>query len=199
MVSLSSSLVSLMPLAGDQISSAIKGIWTFYKSAEMNRRARLITRMAPSVTGLDGLASAVARHVIINVIGRDEMARISERDNRQLKWWEKLQALANEVNVKISGERFSGAVGKTANEYASKLLTEMVTSREFFVDYLDASNPESQAKMICDEAEKVLSKKEEKPIKEEERSREVKGFWSPLLSCISPTKKKDRKTTPLDE
>ena len=44
----------------------------------MKRRAKVVTRLAPSVTVLDGVASAVARHVVINIIGRDEIARISQ-------------------------------------------------------------------------------------------------------------------------
>ena len=139
----------------------------------------MVTKLAPSVTSCDKLVDAVARHVIINIIGEDEKVSISERDNRQLKWWEKLKALADKANTYINGERFSGAVGRTANEYASKLLTSMVTSRTFFKKYLDATTPESQVKIICDEAQAVLSKKEEKPIQEEQKTKGKKESNSP--------------------
>ena len=72
----------------------------------MKRRAIIYTRLAPSVTALDSVASAVARYVAINIIGSDEMFRISQRDEKELGWWEKLQALAQEVDANMYGERF---------------------------------------------------------------------------------------------
>jgi len=134
-VTISTKLISLLPLIGEPLSSTGKMIWDYMKSIEMINKAVNVVKFSTTSEQFNELV----QEAIIDIIDKrkDELITLHDiSDERSHKWYEKVKTFCDNMKVKIEDsvwvQELETPMQKLGSEDATKLILEVLSNGKIY-------------------------------------------------------------------
>lgn len=134
-ITISTKLVSLIPLIGENISSTTELIWDYIKSIEMVNKAVNIVKFSTTSEQFNEYVQEAIVDIIIK--RKDELLKLKEESNKKsYEWYEKIQNFCEAMKVKIEESLFvqelETPMQKLGCKDASKLISEFLSNGKIY-------------------------------------------------------------------
>lgn len=134
-VTISTKLVSLIPLIGENISSTTELIWDYIKSIEMVNKAVNIVKFSTTSEQFNEYVQEAIIDIIIK--RKDELLKLKEESNKKsYEWYEKIQNFCETMKVNIEESLFvqelETPMQKLGCKDASKLISEFLSNGKIY-------------------------------------------------------------------
>ena len=184
-VTISTKLISLLPLIGEPLSSTSKMIWDYMKSIEMINKAVNVVKFSTTSEQFNELV----QEAIIDIIDKrkdDLLALHDISDERSLKWYEKVKAFCDNMKVKIEEsvwvQELETPMQKLGSEDATKLILEVLSNGKIYQgDLAIKIHPDIKKERLIEYA--ILISIEEKNKNEDEKEKEKNTEVVDITSC----------------
>lgn len=132
---ISTKLVSLIPLIGENISSTTELIWDYIKSIEMVNKAVNIVKFSTTSEQFNELVQEAIIDIIIK--RKDELLKLKEESNKKsYEWYEKIQNFCETMKVNIEESLFvqelETPMQKLGSKDATKLISEFLSNGKIY-------------------------------------------------------------------
>lgn len=132
---ISTKLVSLIPLIGDQISSSADSIWTYIKGVEMINKAVNIVKFSTTPEQFNELVQEAILDIIIK--NKEKLLNLKEDSNKKsLVWYEKIQNFCEAMKVNIEEsvyvQELETPMQKLGSKDATKLISEFLSNGKIY-------------------------------------------------------------------
>ncbi len=172
-VTISTKLISLLPLIGEPLSSTSKMIWDYMKSIEMINKAVNVVKFSTTSEQFNELV----QEAIIDIIDKrkDDLIALHDiSDERSQKWYEKVKTFCDNMKVKIDEsvwvQELETPMQKLGSEDATKLILEVLSNGKIYQGELAIKiHPDIKKERLIEYA--ILISIEEKNKKEEEKAK----------------------------
>jgi hypothetical protein len=169
-VTISTKLISLLPLIGEPLSSTSKMIWDYMKSIDMINKAVNVVKFSTTSEQFNELV----QEAIIDIIDKrkdDLLALHDISEERSLKWYEKVKTFCDNMKVKIEEsvwvQELETPMQKLGSEDATKLILEVLSNGKIYQGELAIKiHPDIKKERLIEYA--ILISIEEKNKKEDE-------------------------------
>jgi len=132
---ISTKLVSLIPLIGENISSSAECIWNYIKSIEMINKAVNIVKFSTTSEQFNEYVQEAILDIIIK--RKDELLKLKETSNKKsYEWYEKIQSFCEAMKVNIEESLFvqelETPMQKLGCKDATKLISEFLSNGKIY-------------------------------------------------------------------
>ena len=132
---ISTKLVSLIPLIGENISSTTELIWDYIKSIEMVNKAVNIVKFSTTSEQFNEYVQEAIIDIIIK--RKDELLKLKEESNKKsYEWYEKIQNFCEIMKVNIEESLFvqelETPMQKLGSKDATKLISEFLSNGKIY-------------------------------------------------------------------
>ena len=134
-ITLSTKLVSLIPLIGEHISSGANALWDFMKSMEMVNKATNVVKFSTTSEQFDELV----QDVLISIINKnsEKIIKISETSEEMSElWYEKIKKFCTNMKVKIEEtgwvQELETPMQKLGSKDATKLIADYLSNGKIY-------------------------------------------------------------------
>ena len=184
-VTISTKLISLLPLIGEPLSSTSKMIWDYMKSIDMINKAVNVVKFSTTSEQFNELV----QEAIIDIIDKrkDDLIALHDiSDERSLKWYEKVKTFCDNMKVKIEEsvwvQELETPMQKLGSEDATKLILEVLSNGKIYQGELAIKiHPDIKKERLIEYA--ILISIEEKNKKEKEDNKEKATEVVDITSC----------------
>lgn len=174
-VTISTKLISLLPLIGEPLSSTSKMIWDYMKSIDMINKAVNVVKFSTTSEQFNELV----QEAIIDIIDKrkDDLIALHDiSDERSLKWYEKVKTFCDNMKVKIEEsvwvQELETPMQKLGSEDATKLILEVLSNGKIYQGELAIKiHPDIKKERLIEYA--ILISIEEKNKKEDNTEKET--------------------------
>jgi hypothetical protein len=134
-VTISTKLVSLIPLIGDQISSTAESIWTYIRGVEMINKAVNVVKFSTTSEQFNELVQEAIIDIIIK--NKDKLLKLKEESTKKsLIWYEKIQKFCESMKVNIEEsvyvQELETPMQKLGSKDATKLISEFLSNGKIY-------------------------------------------------------------------
>ena len=177
-VTISTKLVSLIPLIGDNISSTAESIWTYIRSVEMINKAVNVVKFSTTSEKFNELVQEAILDIIIK--NKDKLLKLKEDSTKKsLIWYEKIQKFCESMKVNIEEsvyvQELETPMQKLGSKDATKLISEFLSNGKIYNGELAIKIPINIKKdRLIDYALIIYLDKECEEVKENEEIEETK-------------------------
>ena len=174
---ISTKLVSLIPLIGDQISSTAESIWTYIRGVEMINKAVNVVKFSTTSEQFNELVQEAIVDIIIK--RKDELLKLKEESTKKsLIWYEKIQKFCESMKVNIEEsvyvQELETPMQKLGSKDASKLISEFLSNGKIYNGELAIKIPINIKKnRLIDYALIIYVDKESEEVKETNETVEI--------------------------
>ena len=132
---ISTKLVSLIPLIGDQISSSAESIWTYIRGIEMINKAVNVVKFSTTSEQFNEFVQEAIVDIIIK--RKDELLKLKEDSTKKsLIWYEKIQKFCESMKVNIEEsvyvQELETPMQKLGSKDATKLISEFLSNGKIY-------------------------------------------------------------------
>ena len=132
---ISTKLVSLIPLIGDNISSTAESIWTYIKGIEMINKAVNVVKFSTTPEKFNELVQEAIVDIIIK--NKEKLLKLKEDSNeKSLIWYEKIQNFCETMKVNIEEslyvQELETPMQKLGSKDATKLISEFLSNGKIY-------------------------------------------------------------------
>jgi hypothetical protein len=132
---ISTKLVSLIPLIGDNISSTAESIWTYIRGVEMINKAVNIVKFSTTPEQFNELVQEAIIDIIIK--NKEKLLKLKEDSTKKsLIWYEKIQNFCETMKVNIEEslyvQELETPMQKLGSKDATKLISEFLSNGKIY-------------------------------------------------------------------
>lgn len=178
-LTISTKLISLIPLLGNNISSTVEGVIKFIKSIEMVNKAVNIVKFSTTAEQFNELVQDAIVDIIIK--NKDKLLKIQEYSNeKSLRYYEKIQNFCETMKINLEEsiyvQELETPMQKIGSSDATKLISDFLSNGKIYNNELSIKIPlnikkerlTNYALIICFDKEEIETNKEnDKDNKEE--------------------------------
>jgi hypothetical protein len=175
-LTLSTKLISLIPLLGDTLSSTVDGVLKFIKSIEMVNKAVNIVKFSTSAEQFNEMVQDAILNIIIN--NRNKLLKIENSNEKSLKYYEKVQKFCETMKINFNEtvyvQELETPMQKLGSKDASKLISEFISNGKIYNNELAIKIPSSIKKdRLTNYALIICFEKDDSEVKDDKINNDV--------------------------